>query len=267
MAIAQEDRHPIVEIMEQTPDIPDDCQWAIFLRNHDELTLEMVTSRERDYMYQIVRGRPARAPESRHPPPARAAHGERPRAHQAHEQPAAVDAWLADHLLRRRDRHGRQRLSRRPQRRAHADAVEPGSQRRLLARRSAAAVSAADHGPDLRLRGGERRGAAARPLLAAQLDEAHAAGAQELAGLRPRHAALHPPGQPQGARVTCASTARTRSCASRICRAPRSRWSSICRAYKGTVPIELLGPHAFSADRRAALLPDAARATASTGSS
>jgi maltose alpha-D-glucosyltransferase / alpha-amylase len=52
MAIAQEDRHPIVEIMEQTPEIPATCQWAIFLRNHDELTLEMVTSRERDYMYQ-----------------------------------------------------------------------------------------------------------------------------------------------------------------------------------------------------------------------
>ncbi|HEX7971502.1 MAG TPA: maltose alpha-D-glucosyltransferase, partial [Thiobacillus sp.] len=53
MAIAQEDRHPIVEIMEQTPDIPDTCQWAMFLRNHDELTLEMVTDRERDYLYQI----------------------------------------------------------------------------------------------------------------------------------------------------------------------------------------------------------------------
>ncbi|HVS77032.1 MAG TPA: maltose alpha-D-glucosyltransferase [Steroidobacteraceae bacterium] len=52
MAIAQEDRHPIVEIMDQTPDIPETCQWAVFLRNHDELTLEMVTSRERDYMYQ-----------------------------------------------------------------------------------------------------------------------------------------------------------------------------------------------------------------------
>jgi len=51
MAIAQEDRHPIVDIMEQTPDIPPICQWAIFLRNHDELTLEMVTDRERDYMY------------------------------------------------------------------------------------------------------------------------------------------------------------------------------------------------------------------------
>jgi len=53
MAIAQEDRHPLVEIMHQTPEIPDICQWAIFLRNHDELTLEMVTSRERDYMYKM----------------------------------------------------------------------------------------------------------------------------------------------------------------------------------------------------------------------
>ncbi len=53
MAIAQEERHPIIEIMQQTPEIPDGCQWAIFLRNHDELTLEMVTSKERDYMYNM----------------------------------------------------------------------------------------------------------------------------------------------------------------------------------------------------------------------
>ena len=52
MAVALEDRHPILEIMRQTPDIPESCQWAIFLRNHDELTLEMVTNKERDYMYQ-----------------------------------------------------------------------------------------------------------------------------------------------------------------------------------------------------------------------
>ena len=51
MALRQEERHPIVEIMNQTPAIPDNCQWAIFLRNHDELTLEMVTDEERDYMY------------------------------------------------------------------------------------------------------------------------------------------------------------------------------------------------------------------------
>ena len=51
MALAQEDRHPITDIMRQTPEIPEGCQWAIFLRNHDELTLEMVTDRERDYLW------------------------------------------------------------------------------------------------------------------------------------------------------------------------------------------------------------------------
>ena len=51
MAVKLEDRKPIIEILEQTPQIPDTCQWCIFLRNHDELTLEMVTDVERDYMY------------------------------------------------------------------------------------------------------------------------------------------------------------------------------------------------------------------------
>ena len=51
MALRQEDRMPITEIMAQTPDIPENCQWGIFLRNHDELTLEMVSDEERDYMY------------------------------------------------------------------------------------------------------------------------------------------------------------------------------------------------------------------------
>ena len=50
MAIRQEDRFPILDILEQTPDAPENCQWAVFLRNHDELTLEMVTDEERDYM-------------------------------------------------------------------------------------------------------------------------------------------------------------------------------------------------------------------------
>ncbi|MCB9958816.1 MAG: maltose alpha-D-glucosyltransferase [Rhodospirillaceae bacterium] len=53
MAMAMEDRHPITDILRQTPDIPDNCQWAIFLRNHDELTLEMVTDRERDYLWNF----------------------------------------------------------------------------------------------------------------------------------------------------------------------------------------------------------------------
>src|SRR5690606_23891117 len=53
MAVKMEDRYPITDIIDQTPSIPESCQWAIFLRNHDELTLEMVTDEERDYMYKM----------------------------------------------------------------------------------------------------------------------------------------------------------------------------------------------------------------------
>lgn len=53
MALQMEDRYPLTDIFEQTPSIPPTCQWAIFLRNHDELTLEMVTDEERDYMYKV----------------------------------------------------------------------------------------------------------------------------------------------------------------------------------------------------------------------
>jgi maltose alpha-D-glucosyltransferase/alpha-amylase len=53
MAARQEDRFPIVDILTETPAIPESCQWGLFLRNHDELTLEMVTDEERDYMYRV----------------------------------------------------------------------------------------------------------------------------------------------------------------------------------------------------------------------
>ena len=58
MAIAQEDRFPITDIMRQTPEIPENCQWAMFLRNHDELTLEMVTDAERDYLWSTYAADP-----------------------------------------------------------------------------------------------------------------------------------------------------------------------------------------------------------------
>jgi maltose alpha-D-glucosyltransferase/alpha-amylase len=58
MAIAQEDRFPITDILRQTPDIPSTCQWALFLRNHDELTLEMVTDVERDYLWSTYANDP-----------------------------------------------------------------------------------------------------------------------------------------------------------------------------------------------------------------
>ncbi|SKB72315.1 maltose alpha-D-glucosyltransferase [Dyadobacter psychrophilus] len=53
MSLQMEDRYPITDIFDQTPEIPESCQWGIFLRNHDELTLEMVTDEERDYMYKV----------------------------------------------------------------------------------------------------------------------------------------------------------------------------------------------------------------------
>jgi len=61
MALQMEDRFPIVDILDQTPQIPERCQWGLFLRNHDELTLEMVTDEERDYMYRVY----ARDPRAR----------------------------------------------------------------------------------------------------------------------------------------------------------------------------------------------------------
>ncbi len=61
LAVQMEDRFPIIDILEQTPAIPDNCQWMLFLRNHDELTLEMVTEHERDMMYHFY----ARDPRAR----------------------------------------------------------------------------------------------------------------------------------------------------------------------------------------------------------
>ena len=58
MALRMEDRFPILDILEQTPDLPANAQWALFLRNHDELTLEMVTDEERDYMYRVYAADP-----------------------------------------------------------------------------------------------------------------------------------------------------------------------------------------------------------------
>ena len=166
-------------------------------------------------------------------------------AHQADEQPAAVDAGHAGAVLRRRDRHGRQHLPRRPRRRAHADAVDVRPQRRLLARRPAAAVPAADPGPDLRLRGGQRRGAGARAVVAAELDAPPARGAQH--ARTPSAAAASRCCTRATARCwpTCASTTTT----SILCVANVSRIAQPVElelgAYKGRVPVEMIGRNAF----------------------
>ena len=169
MAMRQEDRHPISEILYQTPDIPATCQWAIFLRNHDELTLEMVTDEERDYMYQTYAADPqmrVNAGIRRRLAPLM--ENSRRRIELMHGLLLSLPGHAGD-LLRRRDRDGRQRLSGRSQRRADADAVDGGSQRRLLARGSGASLRAADHGSGLRLPVGQRRSTGAIAVLAAQL--------------------------------------------------------------------------------------------------
>ena len=76
MSLRMEDRVPIVDILQQTPPIPETAQWALFLRNHDELTLEMVTDEERDYMYRMYAHIAPGAAEPGHPPPPRAAGGQ-----------------------------------------------------------------------------------------------------------------------------------------------------------------------------------------------
>ena len=124
MALRQEDRLPITDIIAQTPAIPDTCQWALFLRNHDELTLEMVTNDERDYMYLAYSADPRM----------RINLGIRrrlaPLVDNNRRRIELLNSLLfsfpgtPDPLLRRRNRHGRQHLSRRPQRRANAHAME-----------------------------------------------------------------------------------------------------------------------------------------------
>ena len=124
MAVRREQRFPITEILAQTPSIPDGCQWGIFLRNHDELTLEMVTDEERDYMYAEY----ARDPRMRKNLGIRRrlaplVDNDRRRRRAALRAPA-VAAGGAGPLLRRRDLHGRQHLPRGPRHGAHADAVD-----------------------------------------------------------------------------------------------------------------------------------------------
>ena len=187
MAIAQEDRYPIVEILQQTPDIPPTCQWAIFLRNHDELTLEMVTDRERDYMYQMYAADPR----------ARVNVGIRRRLAPLMENdpakiqlmnsllfsmPGSPTVYYGDELgmgdnIYLGDRNGvRTPMQWSPDRNGGFSRADPQS-----------LFLPPIMDPDLRLRVGQRRGAVARAVVAAELDAPHARGSQRLQGLRPRH--------------------------------------------------------------------------------
>ena len=149
MAIAQEDRFPITDILRQTPDIPEQLPVGAVPAQPRRADAGNGHRRRARLFVVDLRQRSPRPHQCRHPPPAGAADGQRPAQDRADELAAAVVPGNADHLLRRRDRHGRQYLSRRPQRRPHADAVDAGPQWRLLARRPRAALRADHHGPGL----------------------------------------------------------------------------------------------------------------------
>ena len=149
MALRQEDRLPITDIIAQTPDIPDTCQWGLFLRNHDELTLEMVTNDERDYMYIAYSADPRM----------RINLGIRrrlaPLVDNNRRRIELLNSLLLsfpgtpDPLLRRRNRNGRQYLPRRPQWRSHSDAMERGPQCRVFHCHAGPLVQPGDHGSSL----------------------------------------------------------------------------------------------------------------------
>jgi maltose alpha-D-glucosyltransferase / alpha-amylase len=209
MAVRQENRHPIVEILRQTPDIPENCQWAMFLRNHDELTLEMVTDEERDYMFQSYAADPLmRINVGIRRRLAPLLENSRRRIELLNSllfsMPGTPIIYYGDELG-----HGRQHLPGRPERRPHADAVDRRPQRRVLARGPGPAVLPRHHGRRLRLPVHQRRSAGTLALLAAELDEAddRPAQAEPVFG---RGSIEFLPAENRKVLATCAAT-RTRS--------------------------------------------------------
>ena len=154
---------PIVDMLEQTPPIPANCQWVLFLRNHDELTLEMVTDEERDYMYRVyAQDQQARINVGIRRRLAPLLGNSRRKIELMNgllfSLPGTPVLYYGDEIGM-----GDNFYLGRPERRAHADAVEPRPQRGLLAGELAEAVLAGDHRPRVPLRDDQRRGPAGQP--------------------------------------------------------------------------------------------------------
>src|SRR5262249_47337725 len=161
----------------------------------------------------------------------------------------------ADRLLRRGDGDGRQHLSRRSERRTHADAVDAGSQWRLLPLRSYAALPADDHGPGLRLRGGQRRSAIAQSGVAAELDQTPDIGSQVEQGIWPRIVDIYPPGKPLRPRLCAAIRKRSRAlCRQSVALGAGRRDRPHLLAW--SCAVRIARPNELSADRRGSLSCD-----------
>ena len=246
MALRMEDRYPILDILEQTPDLPETAQWALFLRNHDELTLEMVTDEERDYMYRVY----AADPQARINLGIRRRLapllGNNRRRIELHERPALLVArarpviYYGDEIgmgdnVYLGDRNG----VRTP------DAVVVRPQRRLLAGRPPAPLPARHHRRRVPLRGRQRRRPAGQPAVAALVDAPHHRAAQAPPGLRPRLAALPASRATAASWPSSASTTTRPSSSSPTCRATRSGQSCPWPSTRAACPVELFGSVEF----------------------
>ena len=256
MALRLEDRKPLIDIIERTPEHP-----RLVPVGHLPAQPRRADARDGDrdrarLHVSRVRAGPAGAHQPRHPPTARAAAGGRSAPHRADDRPADVAARQPVRLLRRRDRHGRQHLPRRSQQRAHADAVERRLQRRLLHRRPRAAVAAAHLESRLRLSGRQRRVAAPQRHLAAQLDAAAHPDAEDVdacsaaATIDFLDAANH-----RVLAFTRALGRRTSSWSCTTWRARRRSSSSTWPSTTGAIPIEMFGGSIFPRVGTRALRP------------
>ncbi len=256
MGVRQEDRHPIVEILRQTPDIPDNCQWAMFLRNHDELTLEMVTDEERDYMYQAYAADPQmRINVGIRRRLAPLLENSRRRIELLNSllfsMPGTPVIYYGDEIgmgdnIYLGDRNGvRTPMQWTGDRNAGFSRADPGT-----------AVRAADHGPRVRLPGDQRRGAGARALLAPELDEADDRPAEADGGLRPRHDRVPARAEPESAGLRPALSGRDRA-VRRQPRAHRAAGRARSVAVQGHDARGDAGPHRVPAHRGSAVRPDA----------
>ena len=257
MAIAQEDRFPITDIMRQTPEIPANCQWAMFLRNHDELTLEMVTDAERDYLWSTYASDPR----------ARINLGIRRRLAPLMENdrrkielmnsilmsmPGTPIIYYGDEIgmgdnIYLGDRNGvRTPMQWTPDRNGGFSRADPA---RLFL--------PPNHGPGLRLFRRQCGGAGALAVFAAELDQAADRRAQVHQSVRARHAHLHPSRQPRGARL-CAPARRGGNPLRRqylaLGAGGRTRPERVERPH----PSGNAGAHQIPAHRRAALSDHAA---------
>ena len=252
MAIAQEDRFPITDILRQTPDIPANCQWALFLRNHDELTLEMVTDVERDYLWSTYANDPR----------ARINLGIRRRLAPLMDNdrrkielmnslllsfPGTPIIYYGDEIgmgdnIYLGDRNGvRTPMQWTPDRNGGFSRADP-------ARLYAPTIMDPVYGYEV----GQCGGAVAQPVFAAERDQAPDLGAQVDAGVRPRHADLHSPAQPLGAGL-CQAIWRRGDPLRRqpVALGASHRTRSV--GLEGAHPAGNAGPHVFPADRRTAL--------------